>query len=180
MGDQLLVLMQKDPELAVSDILGQYGNLMNAIAMNILKNPQDAEDCIAETLLRFWKNYKNIKSAAKLKSYLCTVTRNVAIDMLRSRQKRMEHSLTEELREPLFISDAAFDELESEMIRTMLLSLGEPDAMIMLRRYWYCESVDEIASAVHLSRSAVRNRLFRSRQQLKEKLIKGGFVYDDQ
>lgn len=180
MKQQLLRLMKKDPERGIALILEQYGNLMNAISLNILKNPQDAEDCISETLLRFWKNYKFVKSEDKLKSYLCAAVRNTAIDMLRSRQKRMEQSLEDELRETLFVPDSAADKLESEIIRKMILSLGEPDATILLRRYWYCESVDEIASEVHLSKSAVQNRLFRSRGKLKEKLIQGGIVYEDQ
>jgi len=180
MKQQILTLMKKDPEGGFRMILVRYGNLMNAIALNILKNPQDAEDCISETLLRFWKNFKSVKSEEKLKSYLCTATRNTAIDILRSRQKRMENSLEDELQETLFVPDSTENKLESEMIREIIFSLGEPDATILLRRYWYCETVEEIASAVHLSKSAVQNRLFRGRTKLKEKLIRGGIVYEDQ
>ena len=177
---QPLSLMKRDPDQGLKLILEQYGNLMNAIALNILKNPQDAEDCISETLLRFWKNYKAIKSEDKLKSYLCTATRNTALDMLRVRQKRMEQSLDAELRETVFVSDSFADRLQSEYIMEKIRSLGEPDATILLRRYWYCESVDEIAPVVNLSPSAVYNRLFRSRSKLKEKLIQGGIVYESE
>lgn len=180
MKQQLLKRMKQDPEQGLRLILDQYGNLMNAIALNILKNPQDAEDCISETLLRFWKNHKSVKSEDKLKSYLCTATRNTAIDMLRTRQKRMEHSLEEELREPVFVPDSASDGLYSELIMEKILSLGEPTATILLRRYVNCESIDEIAAALHLNPGAVQSRLFRGRSKLKEKLIRGGIVYEDQ
>lgn len=179
MERHLLKIMRKDPERGLTLILDQYGNLMNAIALNILKNPQDAEDCISETLLRFWRNYKTVKSEDKLKSYLCTMVRNTAIDMLRTRQKRLEQSLEEELREILAVPDSVTDKLVSREIHRLILSLGDPDATILLRRYWYCESVEEIASEVNLTKSAVQSRLFRAKTRLKEKLIRGGFVDED-
>lgn len=176
----LLRMMQRDPEQGLKLVLEQYGNLMNGIALNILKNPQDAEDCISEALLRFWKNYKSIRSAEKLKSYLCTITRNIAIDMLRTRQKRLEQSLEEELKEPLSIPDTAAEKLTSELILGEIKSLGEPTATILLRRYWCCESLGEIAAAVHLTPAAVQSRLHRGRKELKDKLIRGGIVYEDE
>lgn len=180
MKQQLLTLMRKDPQQGITLILEQYGGLMNAIAMNILKNPQDTEDCVSEALLRFWKNHRSVRGDECLKSYLCKITRNTAIDMLRTRQKRMEQSLEDELQETLAVPDTALQGLHSEDILALVKGLGEPNGTILLRRYWYCESIKEIASALHLSPSAVQNRLFRGRQQLKEKLIQGGILYEDQ
>lgn len=180
MKQHILKLMGKDPEQGMTLILEQYGNLLYAIAINILKNPQDAEDCISEILLGFWKNHRSIRSEEKLKSYLCTSTRNTAISMLRTRQKRMEQSLEDELKETFFIPDAINQRLSSEVIKDAIRSLGEPTGTILLRRYWCCESIDEIAAVLHLHPTAVQSRLYRGRKKLKEILIQGGIVHEDQ
>ena len=168
-------LLQRDPEQGLRQVLHEYGNLMYAIALNILKSPQDAEDCVSESLVRLWKNYRKLRGQENLKNYLCSITRNGAIDMLRTRQKRMEQSLEDELNEFLSIPDSMAERLDSAVIREQLESLGEPTCSIFLRRYWYCETVDEIAAALHLSRSAVESRLHRGKIALKEKLTQGGF-----
>lgn len=180
MTQQILKLMQQDPERGLSLILDRYGGLMNAIALNILKNPQDAEDCISEVLMRFWKHHQSLLAEEALRGYLCSTTRNAAIDMLRKKQKRMEQSLEAELQEYMALPDTALEHLSSEYIMKQIESLGEPTGTILLRRYWYCESVKEIAAALHMSPSAVQSRLFRGRNQLKEKLIQGGIVHEDQ
>ena len=54
----------------------------------------------------------------------------------------------------------------------------EPDRSIFILRYFYFEKVKEIASKLNLSEKKVENILYRSKTKLKEKLIKGGIIYE--
>ena len=166
-------LLQHSPEEGIRAILDQYGGLMYAVAINVLKNPQDAEDCVSESLVKLWKKRRELKNAGSLRNYICSVTRNSAIDMLRSRRKA--DALFEELTELLPVSDQAAEKLEEQVIRSQIKALGEPTATIFLRRYWSCETVDEIAAALHLTHGAVESRLHRGKQRLKELLREGGY-----
>ncbi len=177
---ELSRILRQNPQRGLEQVLQKYGCLMYAVALNILRNPQDAEDAVSEALIRIWKKHKELKKDTALRNYVCAITRNCAIDLLRSRQKRMEQSLEEELESTLIASDDLIQKLDSGIILQQLKSLGEPTCSIFLRRYWNCESVEEIAGALHLSRGAVESRMHRGKKQLKELLTQGGFADEDQ
>ena len=48
--------------------------------------------------------------------------------------------------------------------------------MIFVRRYWYADSIEEIANNLNMSKNTVSNRLLRLRERLRESLEKEGIA----
>lgn len=68
-------------ELAISETSKKYGRYCHYIAYNILRNNEDAEECVNDTYLRVWNSIPP-KRPNKLQTYLGKITRNLALNML--------------------------------------------------------------------------------------------------
>ena len=62
----------------------------------------------------------------------------------------------------------------TQLLNQFLRGLPEDRRNLFLRRYWYCESLQELAKRYHMSESAVKSSLFRTRNKLKAYLEKEG------
>ena len=71
--------------------------------------------------------------------------------------------------------ETAFQERELiHYIEEFLDGLSRTNRLLFVRRYWYMDSIPGLASATGLKEGAVRTRLSRMRQQLKEQLLEKG------
>lgn len=174
---------QERDDAAIKELQSKYRNYCSKIAMNILCSREEAEECVNDSFLRIWElippNEPN-----SLRAYLGKITRNLAINRLKSltAEKRGNGEITavyEELSE--LISDKTNVEQQhenSEMLREInvfLDSLPERNRNIFVRRYWYCDSVKEIARSFGLSENNVSVTLSREREKLKKYLRKRGY-----
>lgn len=82
MDDSIIVELFFDrSELAISETSKKYGRYCHYIAYNILRNNEDAEECVNDTYLRVWNSIPP-KRPNKLQTYLGKITRNLALNML--------------------------------------------------------------------------------------------------
>ena len=169
-------------EKAISATAEKYGRYLMCIAENILSSHQDSEECVSDTYLKAWNS---IPPAIphKLRTYLGRITRNNAINRynMKSAQKRSESAVDAVLGElencipSDFSVDCIMDEkLLVELIESFLYSQSSIRRNIFIRRYWYCDSIADIAKAFSVSESKVTSTLYRMRIKLKEKLEKEG------
>lgn len=174
---KLLRLLDRQPNEALARILGEYGGLLNGIAMNILRDPRDAEECVSDALVGLWKSRDRVQDPERLKSYLCAITRNAALDRLRKKGAR-ELSLQQELTEDYPLAGREDELLLTELVTGAIASLGEPTATIFLQRYYQELSLGEIARENQMTVRAVESRLYRGKQKLKEILSEEGTFYE--
>ena len=90
----IIVLFDRRDEQAIAEMQRKYGSYCRTVALNILKNASDAEECLNDVWLKVWNS---IPPAAPddLRNYAGEVTRNTALDMLRKRNtKRSKPSST--------------------------------------------------------------------------------------
>ena len=116
--------------------------------------------------------------------YFAKITRNTALSAYRKRtaQKReygeFDASL-EELKECLSSKESVEQQIDKEQlnkaVNSFLKSLNTRDCSVFLRRYFYSDSVRNIAVRYSLSESNTLSILFRTRKKLREYLIKEGF-----
>ena len=177
-GDRELVAMltQRD-ENAIAELERVYGSYMRAVAYGVLGNVADAEECVNDALLRVWNS---IPPAAPddLKPYLKKITRNLAIDRIRSEnaQKRIS-GIREELDEAIPDKpDGAFEygELVTS-INSFLRTCSKQERVFFLQRYFFGDGPDDIAAMCGVSASAVKSQLFRTREKLKTYLKGEGY-----
>ena len=171
-------------EKAISETAEKYGRYLMYIAKNILSSHQDSEECVSETYLKAWNTIPP-EVPQKLRTYLGRITRNNAINQYNrnSAKKRGEGTVNvifSELENCIpskFSVDCAMDDkLLVELIENFLYSQSSMKRNIFIRRYWYCESVSDIAKDFSVSESKVTAMLYRMRLKLKEKLEKEGIA----
>ena len=164
---------------ALTETEKKYGALCYSISYNILKNRQDAEECVNDTYVRAWNAIPPQRPFA-LGAFLGKITRNLSINVYRSRnsQKRSGRItvIIDELTEcaadgPEALLEAA--EL-SRLLDRFLRTLPEKDCAVFMRRYWYLDSLDAIAARYRMPLGSVKSILFRSRRKLKVFLEKEG------
>ena len=167
-----------------SDAIGyteqKYGNYCLSIARNILSNFLDAEECVNDTWVGAWNSMPDNRPG-NLRVFLGTITRRLACSRLRMEcaQKRGNGQIPLVLDEldaclPTAPSGAQVVEAKQleKAINDFLHTLPEQDCNIFLRRYWYAESIDQIARRYDLLPNTVKSCLYRSRRKLRAHLEK--------
>lgn len=175
---EIVALYFERNERAIAVTAAQYGGYCHSIAMNILSDPQDAEECVNDTWLRAWNAIPPTRPNI-LRVFLGKITRNLALDRYKAgnAQKRAggEFALSlDELGECV----GTLDERESgqigESISRFLRTQPETARKMFVCRYFYCESIADIARRFHVGEGRVKSALFRMRGKLKEHLEKEG------
>ena len=184
MDDAKIVRLYLDrSEKAISATADKYGNYCTSIAMNILGNCEDAEECVNDAYLSAWNSIPphtpNILSA-----FIGKITRNLSIKRYRhnTAQKRgggQAAMVLDEIAE--FVSDT--DSVEQEINRkelvkaidTFLSTLSRKKRSIFLRRYWFFDSISDIASRFDMTENNTSVTLNRLRIKLRNYLLERGF-----
>ena len=180
--DEAIVALYFDrSEEAIAACQVKYGKTCHTIAYNILRSDEDAEECVSDTWIRAW-NAIPPEKPARLGAWLSTVTRRLALTRYEKRNtaKRyggMETSL-EELSE--CVADGGLtiaDEVAiSTAINSFLASLPTRARMVFMRKYWYMDSVADIARAMGMTESAVKVTLYRTREKFRKHLDQEGIT----
>lgn len=167
-------------ENAITETAVKYGRYCTSIAYGILKSREDAQECVSDAYLMAW-NAIPPHRPADLGTYLGKITRNLSIDRLRTRNRdkrgggEMPLAL-EELEEVVVGSDSPENEaIRKELAASMnrfLRKLTVQERYVFVRRYWYLDSMADIAKNTGFSGSKVASMLFRLRGRLKKQLIK--------
>lgn len=178
---KLLRLLHKDPSAGMEQLMNQYAGLVYAVVKGKLSQSlyvsSDIEDCVADVFSEFYTDLsKYAPQKSSIKSYLCVLARNNAIDILRKRDRqRGDLSLDDEESLLQIADDFAIDsKLEEDALRREVLSavenLGEPDCSIIFRKFYYGESSKDIAKALGLTVSNVDTRTHRALNKLRKML----------
>ena len=154
MEDQQIVdLYFSRNEDAIVQTDRKYGRYCFAIANNILTNEEDAEESVSDTYMAAWKAMPPSRPAV-LSTFLGKLTRRISIDRWRARSayKRGGGEITlalEELKDCASVAPTPEEDYQrKELVRAyirFLDGLSVTDRRVFLRRYWYLDSVEEIA-----------------------------------
>ena len=145
--ETLLDLYFSRSETALEQTKQQYGTYCYAIAYRILAQPQDAEECENET---YWKAWQVIppNRPHSLKAFLGKIARNLALHFWER-------------------ADAA---ALQACLQSFLQQLPRATRIVFVQRYWYLNSIAEIAQKNGMGESKVKMMLLRTRKKLKAAL----------
>ncbi len=183
MTDQAIAsLFRGRSEDAIRETEKKYGDMCRRLAFRLLQNHEDAEECVNDAYLALWNGFE-CGEPKHLKAYLCKTVRYLACEKLKKRTAKKRAAMPllpfEELGEILPDPRSPDEELDMrELAAALDRFLGgesERNRYVLLRRYFYCDSVYEIAKALGTSESTVSVTLNRVKKKLKEYLRKEGF-----
>ena len=171
-------------EKAIVETQNKYGNYCFAIANNILHDQEDSEECVNDTYKGAWDSMPPHRPLI-LSTYLGKITRRLSLNVLRRKNayKRGNGEIQvsfDEIAECIPDEKSLRDSLEekylSEMINDFLSELKESERKVFVCRYWYFESVEEIARRFGFGQSKVKMMLKRTRDKLRDYLLKEGVL----
>ena len=175
--NKIIELFFARDERAIEETKTSYGRLLFSVARNILGNAGESEECENDTYLRAWGSIPPARPTS-LSAYLTRITRNLALNRLRSRHSGSIQAalILDEISE--VIPEAEGDPTEEielrEAIKCFVEGLDSERRNIFLKRYYYMLSVNEIASEMGMRVGTVKSTLHRTRKSLLEHLTKRG------
>ena len=83
--EQILNLYFSRSEQAIGETASKYGPYCHSIAMHVLENEEDAEECVSDTYMTVWQSIPT-QRPVRFPAFLAAITRSHGIDMLRARR----------------------------------------------------------------------------------------------
>ena len=169
-------------EEAIRQTDAVYGRKLYRLADRILQDALDSEEVVSDTYMKAWETIPPQRPDF-FYAYLAKICRFFALgklDWKMAAKRRAEVvSLTEEM--ALCIPDRRKEaEVTAQEIgramNAFLAELPQESRLIFLRRYWFCDTIAEIAERYSISESKVKMRLLRTRNQLADFLRKEGIA----
>ena len=169
-------------EDAISETDRKYGSYIRGLAMSVLGNVQDSEECVNDAYMRLWETIPPQKPD-KLGAFAARIVRNIALNTvtrLSALKRGGGDSSTpfDEIADCLPSAESTEHTVENRelarILERFLGTLGREKQLIFMKRYWYFESVPEIAAEMNISESKVKMSLKRTRDRLREFLGKEG------
>ena len=181
--DQIVNLYWDRNEDAILQTQMKYGAYLSKVAYNILADFEDSKECVNDTYLAAW-NSMPTNRPNNLATYLGKITRQISIDVFRKkhREKRYasEYAISlDELGDSFTDGVTPEQELDvkllDEAINRFVCALPNLNQRAFVGRYYFFDSLKDIASYCGMTEGKVKVLLFRTRQKLKLYLKKEGF-----
>ena len=184
MEDAYIVALYWDrSDSAIPETASKYGGYLSNISYNILSSREDAEECVNDTYLDAW-NAMPPHRPSILSTFLGKITRRISIDLWRKKNadKRGGGELPlvlDELEDCVSGSGNVESEIERQeldaLFNKFLNALPTTERRVFLCRYWYMDSIQNIAREFGFSQSKVTAMLRRTRAKLRAVLEKEGY-----
>lgn len=185
-GTEYSARLGKSPDSAYAALFEDYCDYVYTIVYNKLRSTaarEDIEECVSDIFADIFLNYSaNSSFAGDMKGYIGTVAKRRAINAYHRLTSRAGHLYEAEDDYLAGVSSEADIEADSdaEETRTILLDkiaeLGEPDSTIILQKFYYDRTSNEIAELLSMKASAVRMRAARALDKLRESLSAVGIT----
>ncbi len=166
-------------ENALAALIERYSGYVSTVIRNISRgvlDSSDIEEVISDVFIKIWNNAGHLR-AETLRSYIAVIARNLAIDKMRS--KHIQLPLDE-------IETDNGQDIEYETERKLLVrelnriitEMQPRDRELLVRFYFYYQSLPQIAEEMKLGLSACTTALHRARNKLRKKLTERGYDYE--
>lgn len=167
-------------EKAIIETDKKYGHLCFNIAIHILGNDEDSQECVNDTYWGLWNKIPPTKPN-NFMAFICKITRNLSLKRLnynKAIKRTPECFVSFHELENILTDNAVMPNTETEEIGKLIsnfLRCQKADARnVFIRKYWFFDSISEIAAQYSFTESKVKNMLYHTRNKLKEYLKKEG------
>ena len=167
---ELLQRLRNREKNSIDEAIQIYTPYLSTVLYHMAGNslPKgDIEEIVADVFIVLWKNAGRIDlQKGTLRSYLAAVARNFALKRI---NRKTDHIFLEDIE----LSDGKNfieENFHNNYVWETVMSLGEPDSEIFVRRYKFDEKIKDISKAMGLNISTVKTRLSRGKRKLRKML----------
>src|SRR5688572_12013091 len=168
---ELVHAARRGDKRAFVEIVARHQAMVCGVALGILGDFADSEDAAQEAFLTAWRKFHDLREPERLRPWLAQIARNAALGHLRRTRGH------DALEEALSLADdspapdeAAANEEEAALVRESLAKLAETYRTPLILFYREGQSVRAVAEALGISEDAVKQRLARGREMLRDRM----------
>jgi RNA polymerase sigma factor (sigma-70 family) len=180
---QIIDLFFERSEQAILELSNKYGKVCYRVSRNILNNTLDVEECVNDAYLGIWNSIPPQRPNPLL-TYVCRIVRNLSIKkyhcntaVKRNSYYDIALSEIEDCIPSLNSIDRDYSSKElAKIIDDFLDTLDQDNRIMFVRRYWFSDSLADIAKIFEITEHNAAVRLSRIRERMKKYLIKRGVV----
>ena len=177
----IIKLFHERNENAIAEVQTKYGALCHNISRNILHSDADSEECVSDTYLVLWNTIPPTQPDS-LVAYIARIAQNLSTKRYHYNTAKQRNSIYDvalsELEDCIPCRESVEDCMDtaelSQYIDAFLDSLPKKNRVIFVRRYFFSDSVSDIAKIMDLDARKVTLSLYRTREKLKKYLVKKG------
>ena len=181
---EIVDLFFQRSENAIAQLTRKYGGIMQRVAYDLLQDAEDAKECVNDACLGAWNAIPPARPDP-LSSFVCRITKNMAMNRLRSKKAKKRSAALEQSLEELeelegslpsarTVEDAWSERQLKEAIERFLDGLDQKNRVLFVKRYWFAEPLETIAKELSMRENSVAVRLLRLRERLRDYLEKEG------
>lgn len=155
-------------------LVERYRHQAFALALRIVRSPEDAEEAAQDAFLRAWRALPRFRGECRFSTWLFRIVTRCALDHLaslrrrRGRETAMESALVEALAENREGADGSGSTRERFRLERLIATLPDTARAVITLFYLQDRSVDEVAEALQLPTGTVKTHLHRSRAALRQ------------
>lgn len=173
MTDQeLLQALNKNPEKGIRLVMQQYTGLCYYIVQQKLFHfsSEEIEECVSDVFLAFYQQYQSIDlQKGSIKAFLSVLARRKAVD----RWRKLAGKETLPLQEEITATNFYQQQEDKQILLEAVQALGNPDAKILILKYYFGYSTKQIAAIFDLKENTVDQKIHRSLAKVKS-ILEGG------
>jgi len=167
--DAELVELCKDGSLdAFRELVRRYETLVFGTCMKMLGSPEDAEEVCQDAFLQVFYKMKQFEGRAAFKTWLYRIVFNLCLNRRKSvatRRQRETQAGEMILRDTE--SHELFETPLDDRVQETLGRLREEEKEVIMRRFIFDQSLNEMADGLQLKLSATKMRLYRAMEEFK-------------
>lgn len=179
MTDKLVQKLKKHDEKALEKIMDQYANLVIAIINNISKGSltnEDIEETVTDVFVTLWNNAEKVQDG-KLKGYICIIAKTRTLNKIEACTNKPIININDyDLEDDFSIADETEKKDINRELREIIYDIGQPDQEIIIRYYYYSQTVSKISKVMNINIETVKSKLRRTRGKIKTRLEERGYA----
>jgi RNA polymerase sigma-70 factor (ECF subfamily) len=166
-------------ESALKDVFDRYGGSLFFFAKNIIDNKEEAEDIVAESFIKLWRQRETFVEQRNIKAYLYVITRNACLNHLKHiKRKNSSH------KELMYLENEGHEEVMNRVIHAELMKIVQdeieklPELAKKIFKLTFVEGLkpDEIALQLSMPTQNVRNNKSRALEILRLSLARRDYM----
>lgn len=168
-----------------NSLMGMHERRMYAVALRMCGNPEDAQDCLQEAMLRVYRSIGGFKAQSSFSTWVYRITMNTCLDELRKRKNRPNTSLDG-------LVDAGWSPVDGQespeghalrrevrgSLMAFIRELPEDMRAAVVLRDIQGYSYDEISELLDTNVGTIKSRISRGRERLREKIAARSELFD--
>ncbi len=179
MKDKLVHKLRKHDEKAFEEIIDQYTHLVVAIINNVSKgglSKEDIEETVADVFVTLWDNADKVQDG-KLKGYIACIARTRALNKMTYCFSKTVFNIDDYDPEDNFSVENITEEKDiNHELKEIIKEIKQPDKEILIRYYYYSQTVSAISKEMNIKLETVKSKLKRTREKIKTNLIERGYT----